>query len=139
MVFNTSTEAHVEKFRVLASDNGDIADLYRNTLDRLLLLDNHSLKDVFNFTRITLRLFNEDNDLWEQLTQIIERSIDDHLEHRGITNLVYLVRACFVYQIKFPDIGSPKILNFLDNFMMNDFINLTTLQKFEVFSTFFNQ
>lgn len=57
MVLNTSCETALERFQVVAADKDKLADLYRNTLEKLLEIPIPSMKDVFHITRITLRLF----------------------------------------------------------------------------------
>ena len=68
MVLNTSCETILERFQVQAAQNDNLAEIYRETLERLLEIPIPSMKDVFHITRITLRFFSDDVKLWQQIT-----------------------------------------------------------------------
>ena len=69
---------------------------------------------------------------------MLEKSINQQAEEK-VAGVSYLVRACFLYGLKLSERGSAKVINYAENFMLHEFANLSVLQKFEIFGTFFNK
>lgn len=136
MVLSTSCQSAVERFKVAVEKRPDIYETYYGALTKLLEQDQPSMKDAYNLTQITLRLFSDRAEAWSKVNSILEKAIDLQVEER-LPGVVYLVRACFLYMIKFPHHGSSKVLNFAETFIMHEFDSLSVLQKFEIFETFF--